>query len=223
MKKSVVLVGLLAGASAAGLTAYWMGAGSPAFAQTDIAINPDDIGGTVTGARGPEGGVWVIAETTGLPTKFTKIVVTDDKGRFVIPGLPRATYNVWVRGYGLVDSPKTQSAPGKLLALKAVAAPSDKEAAQYYPAIYWYSMLGIPAKSEFPGSGPKPGGNGMDAKMKSQQQWLDIVKTDGCFTCHQLGDPATRNIEKSLGNFDSLGIELAGDDRAICGQCFGKR
>jgi hypothetical protein len=203
MRKSVVLVGFLIGASALGRAAYWMGAGSPAFAQTDIAINADDIGGTVTGPRGPEAGVWVIAETNNLPTKFTKIVVTDNKGRFVLPGLPRATYNVWVRGYGLVDSPKTQSAPGKLLALKAVSAPSQKEAAQYYPAIYWYAMLGIPAKSEFPGTGPKPGGNGMAARMQSQQQWLDVVKTDGCFTCHQLGDPATRNIEKSLGNFDS--------------------
>ena len=64
-------------------------------------------------------------------------------------------------------------------------------------------MLGIPAKNEFPGTGPKPGGNGMAARMKSQQQWLDVVKTDGCFTCHQLGDPATRNIEKALGHFDS--------------------
>jgi hypothetical protein len=203
MRKSVVLVGLLAGAGVLGLTAYWISAGSPAFAQSGIAINPDDIGGTVTGPRGPEAGVWVIAETSGLPTKYTKIVVTDDQGRFVIPGLPRANYNVWVRGYGLVDSPKTQSAPGKLLTLKAVAAPSEKEAAQYYPAIYWYSMLGIPAKSEFPGTGPKPGGNGMDAKMKSQEQWLDVVKTDGCFTCHQLGNAATRTIPKSHGQFES--------------------
>ncbi|HSS12303.1 MAG TPA: carboxypeptidase-like regulatory domain-containing protein, partial [Rhizomicrobium sp.] len=197
-------IGLLAAAGALGVTVYWAGTGSPALsAEEKISLNPDDIGGTVAGPRGPEAGVWVIAETNSLPTKFTKIVVTDDKGRFVIPGLPRATYNVWVRGYGLVDSPKTQSAPGKLLALKAVAARTEKEAAQYYPAIYWYSMLGIPAKSEFPGTGAKPAGNGMAAKMQSQQQWLDSVKTDGCFTCHQLGDPATRNIEKSLGQFDS--------------------
>lgn len=203
MRKSVVLVGLLAGAGVLGLTAYWMTGGSPALAQGEISITPNDIGGTVTGPRGPEAGVWVIAETSGLPTKYTKIVVTDDKGRFVIPGLPRANYNVWVRGYGLVDSLKTQSMPGKLLALKAVAAASEKDAAQYYPAIYWYSMLGIPPKSEFPGTGPKPKGNGMDAKMKSQQQWLDIVKTDGCFTCHQLGDEATRTIPKSHGQFES--------------------
>src|ERR1700709_913391 len=119
MKKNVWVV-LLAGAGALGLAAYWAGAGSPALsAEENISLSPDDIGGTLNGPRGPEAGVWVIAETSSLPTKFTKIVVTDEKGRFVIPGLPHANYNVWVRGYGLVDSPKTQSAPGKLLALKA--------------------------------------------------------------------------------------------------------
>jgi hypothetical protein len=168
-----------------------------------VAIDGDDIGGTVTGPRGPEAGVWVIAETRDLPTKYAKIVVTDDAGRYVLPDLPPASYSVWVRGYGLVDSPKTQARPGHQLDLKAVAAPSDTAAAQYYPAIYWYSMLHIPPKGDFPGTGPKPSGNGMATKMQSQQQWLDMVKTDGCFTCHQLGDAATRNIEKQLGHFDS--------------------
>ncbi len=199
MRKGFVVVGLLIGIGCAlGLAALWPGAG-----KDPVSIGNNDIGGTVTGPNGPEAGVWVIAETTGLPTKYAKIVVTDDQGRFVIPALPQATYNVWVRGYGLVDSPKTQAAPGKLLALKAVVAPDEKAAAQYYPAIYWYAMLGIPPASAFPGTGPKPDGNGMAAKMQSQQQWLDIVKTDGCYTCHQLGDPATRNIEKSLGQFAS--------------------
>src|ERR1700736_1777368 len=82
--------------------------------QAAVAIDSDDIGGVVRGAAGPEAGVWVIAETTELPTKFTKIVVTDDQGRFVIPDLPRADYEVWVRGYGLVDSPKLRTKPGQL-------------------------------------------------------------------------------------------------------------
>src|SRR6202030_2588858 len=60
--------------------------------QAAVAIDNDDIGGVVRGPAGPEAGVWVIAETTELPTKFTKIVVTDDQGRFVIPDLPRADY-----------------------------------------------------------------------------------------------------------------------------------
>ena len=78
-----------------------------------IPIDNDDLGGTVTGPKGPEAGVWVIAETSDLPTKFAKIVVTDDRGRYLLPDLPKASYNVWVRGYGLVDSPKTQTVAGK--------------------------------------------------------------------------------------------------------------
>src|SRR5258706_5424082 len=96
-----------------------------------------DLSGVVTGANGPEAGVWVIAETRDLPTKYVKIVVSDDRGRYLMPDLPKANYDVWVRGYGLVDSPKVKSAPGKSLDLKAVAAPNETTAAQYYPSIYW--------------------------------------------------------------------------------------
>src|SRR5262245_48029731 len=117
------------------------------------SVGPQDIGGTVTGPKGPEAGVWVIAETTGLPTKYAKVVATDDKGRYLIPDLPKANYTVWVRGYGLVDSAKTKTAPGKTVNLKARAAPNAKAAAEYYPGMYWYSMLTIPAKDQFPGTG----------------------------------------------------------------------
>src|SRR3982751_965013 len=113
-------------------------------AQSVISIDADDIGGVVTGPDGPEAGVWVIAETTDLGTKFAKMVVTDDQGRYVLPDLPPAKYKVWVRGYGLVDSQKVDSEPGKQLNLTAVKAPDEKSAAAYYPAIYWYSMLKIP-------------------------------------------------------------------------------
>src|SRR3990172_5043713 len=89
-------------------------------ARQGIPIDADDIGGVVTGPGGPEAGVWVIAETTDLPTKFVKIVVTDDRGRYVVPDLPKANYKVWVRGYGLVDSVPVQSAPGKVVNLTAV-------------------------------------------------------------------------------------------------------
>jgi hypothetical protein len=57
-----------------------------------ITIDADDIGGVVTGPAGPEAGVWVIAETEDLPTRFAKIVVTDAAGRFLLPDLPRANY-----------------------------------------------------------------------------------------------------------------------------------
>src|ERR1700689_4035939 len=104
---------------------------SPAAAAVKVGDN--DVGGVVTSPNGPEAGVWVIAETSDLPTRYIKIVVTDDQGRYVIPDLPKASYTVWVRGYGLVDSPKVKSEPGKLLDLAAVPAPNDAAAAQYYP------------------------------------------------------------------------------------------
>src|SRR5467141_1113060 len=134
----------------------------PAAAQ-QVRVDADDIGGVVTGAKGPEAGVWVIAETKDLPTKYVKIVVTDQRGRYLIPDLPNANYDIWVRGYGLVDSAKVKSAPGKALDLKAVRAPNESAAAQYYPAIYWWSMLKIPDPKTFPGTGP--GGNGMPVAL----------------------------------------------------------
>src|SRR5712691_4327891 len=164
-----------------------------------IRIGARDLGGVVTSANGPEAGVWVIAETTDLPTKFAKIVVTDDRGRYLMPDLPKANYSVWVRGYGLVDSPKVKTAPGKMLNLKSVLAPNAAAAAEYYPAIYWYSMLKIPDKSLFPGTGPS--GNGMPVTLTSQAQWLNTIKTTGCMSCHALGTKGTRTIPKELGDF----------------------
>ncbi len=115
-----------------------------------VSANSDYIAGVVTSSKGPEAGVWVIAETTDLPTKFRKIVVTNDAGRYVLPELPKATYKVWVRGYGLVDSKPLTASPGDTLPLTAVIAPDARAAAQYYPADYWYSLLNMPPKSAFP-------------------------------------------------------------------------
>src|SRR5256885_8858647 len=109
-----------------------------------MAIDADDIGGVVTGASGPEAGVWVIAETNDLPTRFAKIVVTDDQGRYVVPDLPKAKYKLWVRGYRLIDSPKVDGEPGKQVNLRAVPAPNASAAAQFYPTIFWFLMLNIP-------------------------------------------------------------------------------
>ena len=166
-----------------------------------IRIDSDDIGGVVTGPKGPEAGVWVIAETTGLPTKFVKIVVTDDRGRYVIPDLPKAKYTLWVRGYGLIDSPKVQAAPGKAVNLTAVVAPSPLAAAEYYPAGYWFSLIKAPDKSAFPGTGPS--GNGISPNMRSQAEWLRSLKSGGCWACHQLGNKATRELPKGLPPFES--------------------
>src|SRR5436853_482047 len=158
-----------------------------------IGASAAEIRGVVTGPKGPEAGVWVIAETTDLPTKFAKVVVTDDRGRYLIPELPQANYSVWVRGYGLVDSGKVKAAAGKTLNLKAVAAPSAKAAAEYYPGMYWYSLLRIPDKSEFPGTGDK--GNGISENIKTQDQWIDTVK-NACQSCHALGSKGIRTVPK---------------------------
>ena len=175
---SVAVVGILAVAA------------GPSNAQTAaVAIDDDDIGGVVTGANGPEAGAWVIAETTDLPTRYAKMVVTDDQGRYVVPDLPKAKYKVWVRGYGLVDSPKVDSEPGKQLNLRAVAAPSEADAAKYYPAIYWYSMLKIPDASQFGGKGDLP-------PNVKQSDYLNLIKNNGCIGCHQLGQLSTRTIPK---------------------------
>ena len=147
-------------------------------AQAAVAIDADDIGGVVTGPRGAEAGVWVIAESTNLPTTLRKIVVTDDQGRYLVPDLPKGDYNVWVRGYGLVDSPKVPAAPGKALNLTAVPAPNAKAAAEYYPALYWFALMHLPPKSDFPGTGPT--GNGISPNIKSQGEWIrQVVNTDG--------------------------------------------
>ena len=174
-------------------------------APAAVAIDNDDIGGVVTGPNGPEAGVWVIAETRDLPVRYIKSVVTDDRGRFVVPDLPKANYTVWARGYGLVDSAKATTAPGRQLNITARAAATPAEAAEYYPAIYWSSMLNIPAASEFNGTTP-----GI-AKDVTQIEWLNAMKNNGCIGCHQLGQKSTRTIPASLGTFASHG---AGVDTA---------
>src|SRR5262249_23772896 len=127
--------------------------------HSGIAPSPttegDDIQGIVAGPKGPEAGVWVIAETNDLPTKYTKIVVTDERGHFAIPDLPWVKYSVWVRGYGLVDSPKVQASPGSQLYLHTGREASAREAAEIYPSMYWFSLLKVPAPGGFP-PGPLP-------------------------------------------------------------------
>jgi hypothetical protein len=176
-----------------------------------VAIDDDDIGGVVTGSKGPEAGVWVIAETTDTPTKLRKIVVTDDKGRYVLPDLPKASYKVWVRGYGLVDSKPVTATPGHIVALQAVQAPDAKAAAEYYPAYYWFSLAEVPPASDFPGTGTGPGGNGINPTMLNQHYWINQMKLE-CETCHQLGTKATREFPAA---FASLGSSTAKWDHRV--------
>ncbi|MEO2194698.1 MAG: carboxypeptidase-like regulatory domain-containing protein, partial [bacterium] len=139
-----------------------------------VDIDGDDIGGVVTSVDGPEAGVWVVAETTDLPTRFIRIVATDDQGRYVLPDLPDATYEVFVRGYGLVDSARVAATPGQQLDLDGVVAPDAQAAAQVYPAAWWLSMVELP-------------------EGEHSQQALGSTVT-GCLSCHQIGNLATREI-----------------------------
>lgn len=176
-------------------------AAGAARAQTARQMPEGFISGTVTSSRGPEAGVWVIAETTELKTPFIKIVVTDDAGRYVLPQMPVATYNVWVRGYGLVDSAKVEGRPGDTaLNLTAMPAPTPADAAKIYPGNYWLSLLQPPPKSAFPGTGDS--GNGIPPTMATQAHWIYNIKS-GCNFCHELGTHITR----TLGHMDHLGFK----------------
>jgi len=169
-----------------------------------IAMDADDIAGVVRSAAGVEAGVWVIAETEDLGTRFARIVVTDDAGRYLVPDLPAANYQVWVRGYGLQDSAKISANPGDNLDLEAIEAPDAATAAEVYPAAYWFAMLGLPTEEEL---SDVPGG---------LNAYLNWTKNMGCVGCHQLGQLSTRTIPDELGEFDSS--EQAWARRIAAGQ-----
>jgi hypothetical protein len=207
---------LFAAATVAASAVLWA-ACSTSPAPGGTTTDPDDISGVVTGASGTEAGVWVIAETSDLPTKFAKIVVTDDQGRYLLPDLPQASYDVWVRGYGLVDSPRQRATPGATLDLQATPAPNPRAAAEYFPAGYWYSLLKVPAESEFPGTGPE--GNGINPAFKSQPEYVRLLKNNSCLGCHQMGSKGTRELHPALGTFESS--VKAWERRLLSGQAGG--
>jgi hypothetical protein len=173
-----------------------------------VEVDADDIGGVVASANGPEAGVWVIAETDDFQTRFARIVVTDDLGRYLVPDLPEADYQIWVRGYGLSDSARTGAAPGQIVNLTAEVAPDPATAARTWPAAYWYSMMGLPTEAEAAGL---PGG---------LDQYLAQMKNLGCIGCHQLGQASTRTIPAALGEFASS--EEAWLRRVSSGQAGGQ-
>ena len=192
-------------------TLVWLGQGVTA----QVSIDDDDIGGVVRGGSGPEAGVWVIAETDDLGTLFRKIVVTDDAGRYVLPDLPDARYRVWVRGYGLTDSEPVPGRPGTSLDLRAVPAANPREAAQVFPANYWYSLVEVPDESEFPGT--RTGGQRDLARHAEPGGWIDGMK-QGCQLCHQLGNQATRGgAEPRRLRLDRGGLGASRHDRPARG------
>ena len=216
MRKKQTSLGLVAAGFA--LAALACAGPNAGLGGEAVQIDADDIGGVVMGPDGPEAGVWVIAETMDLGTRFSKTVVTDDQGHYLVPDLPDATYDVWVRGYGLVDSEKLQVSPGAMQDLAAVVAPDAAAAAQYYPAGYWFSMIEVPEKGEFPGTGAD--GNGISPDVESRAQWIRAIKTGGCLACHQLGNKATREVPAAFGEFEST--VAAWDRRILSGQAGGQ-
>ena len=185
-----------------------------------VAVDADDIGGVVTGAQGPEAGVWVIAETRDTPTRLIKSVVTDDQGRYLVPDLPKANYDVWVRGYGLVDSPKVKAAPGKTLNLKAVAGAEHEGGGRSTTRRSTGSRC---CRCRPRATSPAPGrqGNGISPNIKSQGEWIrNVVNTDGCTGCHQMGGKATREIPASFAA-RSKTRPTAWDRRIQAGQAGG--
>ena len=163
---AVAVLGILA-ASLVG-----QGAGQ-ATGPAPASAGKDYIEGTVSSTKGPEAGAWVIAETTDLPTRYIKAVVTDDRGRYLIPDLPKANYTIWARAYGLMDSPKVKTELGKVVDLKPTVAPDAKSASHYYPAMYWYSLVNVPKPDEFPGTGDR--GNGI---LPARQEPGSVARGD---------------------------------------------
>src|SRR5207249_8800053 len=160
----------------------WSAAGQRNSADLGIQVSANSIGGTVinNGGGRAEAGVWVIAETKSLNVPLRKIVVTDDQGRFLVPDLPKGDYELWVRGYGLMDSSRSNAALGSQVMLMANNASSPQEAAKIYPAAYWNSLIHVPSKEEI-----------SDAFV-SQEHWLASLR--GCNQCHQIGMAAMRSF-----------------------------
>ena len=188
---------LYSSVAAIGIAGLLAAAPAQLSAQTAVAIDDDDIGGVVTGPNGPEAGVWVIAETTDLPTRYAKIVVTDDQGRYVVPDLPKANYEVWVRGYGLVDSPKVDGEPGKQLEPDGGAGAERGGGG----AVLSGDLLVL--DDEDPGRRASSAARATFPEKVNQSDWLNGMKNNGCVGCHQLGQLSTRTIPAAFGEFKS--------------------
>jgi hypothetical protein len=198
---SLVVGGLAVGGTVLAPTMLARKAASSKTAAPKKVANGFISGRVVNEAGTPEAGVWVIAESGEVmpndgrgADNFRKIVVTDDAGKYLVPDLPDAMYDVWVRGYGLKDSRPSWTVPGKYqvkpgttdLEISVTRAKTPQEAAKVYPANFWYAMLQLPPVEAFPGDGKKIAKN-----MAHQSQWMGQLKL-GCNLCHQIGTAATR-------------------------------
>src|SRR5207245_8907739 len=77
-----------------------------------------------------------------------------------------------------------------------------RRSSDLYPAGYWASLIAVPGKTDFPGTGPR--GNGIPPEMKTQGQFLAWLKNGSCYTCHQLGDKADRKSTRLNSSHGSI-------------------
>src|SRR3954447_6183130 len=208
MNKAAILGVVAAAVVVVGGVGIWRSqtAGSRAASADSVTIDGGSIGGVVLNGDRPEAGVWIVAETSALPTHFSRIVVTDDRGRFVVPDLPAARYQIWVRGYGLRDSEKVKAERGQRVTLRVEKARTPQEAARIYPANYWLSLYEPPPADALPLTNGEEAvvarghsrEEGMDeetaaasSSFPTKEHWLGHMKL-GCMLCHQLGQGITR-------------------------------
>lgn len=144
-------------------------------------MDPDDVAGLVVSLKGPEAGVWVIAESRALPTKFVRIVVTNEEGRYVLPDLPNGPYEVFARGYGFVDSRRVKVWPGQQLFIGVVEAPATEDGGKGDPSALrprgiernlvmtmwdWDSSI-PPGRNSLPGDQPGPSASAIGATNRT--------------------------------------------------------
>ena len=195
MTKRVLYPGFVGVGIAVFLAASLANLNAGQVAGGSISIDADDIAGVVTSAKGPEAGVWVIAETTSLPTKYSKTVVTDDQGRYLVPDLPKGTYTVWVRGYGLVDITEGKGgAAARLVNLTRFRRRPPSCGGKVIRTAYWHACSRCPRRASSPGTGIK--GNGISENVKSQPLGLRASR-QALPAVSQLGNKATRELPEA--------------------------
>ena len=180
-------------------------------AAPTVTVDNDDLGGVVTGPKGPEAGVWVIAETAGSADEVREDRRHRRSGP--LPAAGPAEGRTTTCGFAVTGSSihgRFRRHRGKNLNLTAIVAPSAVAAAQYYPAGYWFSMMQVPDAKEFPGTGPE--GNGISPNIRTQAEWIQRTKSGGCMACHQLGSKGIREIPEALGRFPN---SIAAWDRRV--------
>ena len=194
------------------------GQGGQAQDAGAVAVDADDIGGVVSGPKGPEAGVWVIAETTEPPHEI-RPHRRHRRSRPVSGAgsaeAPRMTSGCAATAWSI--RPRSSPARARQLNLTATIAPDPHAAAQYYPSGYWFSLIKVPDKCEFPGTGPE--GNGISPNVKNQAEWLRTMKSGTCWSCHALGTKATREMPEAFRDMKTLeGVAAAGGHRARPGR-----